>query len=66
MSTVPAARSARPLWSRRAVAAQVRAEVTMTLRRGESLLVTLGIPVGLLVFFSLVDVGFTDSVAKDP
>jgi ABC-2 type transport system permease protein len=28
----------------------------MTLRNGESLLLTLGIPVGLLVFFSLVDV----------
>ena len=28
----------------------------MTLRRGESLLLTLGIPVGLLIFFSLVDV----------
>ena len=40
----------------RALAAQVRAEVTMTLRRGESLLLTLGIPVLLLVFFSLVDV----------
>ena len=36
--------------------AQIRAEVLMTLRRGESLLLTLGIPVGLLVFFSLVDV----------
>jgi len=39
----------------------------MTLRRGESLLLTLGIPVGLLVFFSLVDVlpkpaGVEDSV----
>src|SRR5262249_59547104 len=30
--------------------------VTMTLRRGESVLLALGIPVGLLVFFSLVDV----------
>lgn len=36
--------------------AQLRAEVTMTLTRGESLLLTIGIPVGLLVFFSLVDV----------
>jgi ABC-2 type transport system permease protein len=39
----------------------------MTLRRGESLLLTLGIPVGLLVFFALVDVlpkpaGVQDSV----
>ena len=36
--------------------AQTRAEVGMTLRRGESVLLTLGIPVGLLVFFSVVDV----------
>jgi ABC-2 type transport system permease protein len=36
--------------------AQTRAELTMTLRRGESVLLTLGIPIGLLVFFSLVDV----------
>src|SRR2546427_2840749 len=40
----------------RAWRAQTRAEVTMTLRRGESVLLTIGIPVGLLVFFSLVDV----------
>ena len=38
------------------VTAQTAAEVRMTLRRGESLLLTLGIPVLLLVFFSLVDV----------
>lgn len=36
--------------------AQLGAEVRMTLTRGESLLLTIGIPVGLLVFFSLVDV----------
>lgn len=36
--------------------AQARVELLLTLRRGESLLVTLGIPVLLLVFFSLVDV----------
>lgn len=40
----------------RALSAQTRAELRMTLRRGESLLVTLGIPVMLLVFFSLVPV----------
>ena len=40
----------------RKVAAQARAEILMTLRRGESVLVALGIPVMLLVFFSLVDV----------
>lgn len=38
------------------VTAQTAAEVRMTLRRGESLLLTLGIPILLLVFFSLVDV----------
>jgi ABC-2 type transport system permease protein len=36
--------------------AQTQAELGMTLRRGESVLLTLGIPIGLLVFFSLVDV----------
>ena len=36
--------------------AQIRAEVTQVLRNGEQLLLTLGIPVLLLVFFSLVDV----------
>jgi ABC-2 type transport system permease protein len=40
----------------RALRAQTRAEVLLTLRRGESLLLALGIPVMLLVFFSLVDV----------
>jgi ABC-2 type transport system permease protein len=39
-----------------ALLAQSRAEVRMTLRRGESLLLTVGIPVGLLVFFSTVSV----------
>ena len=36
--------------------AQARAELVLTLRRGESILLTLGIPVLLLVFFSQVDV----------
>jgi ABC-2 type transport system permease protein len=36
----------------------------LSLRRGESLLLTLGIPVGLLVFFSVVDVLPID--AEDP
>ena len=40
----------------RALRAQARAETVMTLRRGESVLLALGIPVGLLVFFSVVDV----------
>ena len=33
--------------------AQTRAEIEMTLRRGETLLLTIGIPVLLLVFFSI-------------
>lgn len=36
--------------------AQTRTELALTLRRGESVLLTLGIPILLLVFFSLVDV----------
>jgi ABC-2 type transport system permease protein len=41
---------------RRALAAQTRTEITLTFRRGESVLLTLGIPVLLLVFLSLADV----------
>jgi ABC-2 type transport system permease protein len=40
----------------RPLLAQTRLELAVTLRNGESLLVTLGIPVGGLVFFSVVDV----------
>jgi ABC-2 type transport system permease protein len=40
----------------RAFAAQTRAEVAMTIRRGETLLLTIGIPVLLLIFFSLTRV----------
>ncbi|OHV24318.1 ABC transporter [Parafrankia soli] len=40
----------------RMLAAQTRLELTLTLRRGESVLLTLIIPIGLLVFFSAVDV----------
>jgi ABC-2 type transport system permease protein len=46
----------------RAFLAQLRTEVTLTLRNKESLLLTLGIPVGLLVFFSTVDVLPLDDV----
>lgn len=50
-----------------ALAAQTRTEVLLTLRRGESVLLTLGIPVLLLVFLSLADVlpvpdGYDDAV----
>lgn len=44
--------------------AQLRAEMQATMRNGEQLLLTLGIPVMLLVFFSLVDVLPTGT--KDP
>jgi ABC-2 type transport system permease protein len=53
----------------RAFWAQLRTEVTLTLRNKESLLLTLGIPVGLLVFFSTVDVLPLDTVlapGEDP
>jgi ABC-2 type transport system permease protein len=40
----------------RAVLAQAGMELRLLVRSGESFLVTLGIPLGILVFFSLVDV----------
>ncbi|MEZ5145361.1 MAG: ABC transporter permease [Acidimicrobiales bacterium] len=40
----------------RAFVAQLRTELTLSLRQGEQVLVSLGIPLLLLVFFSLVDV----------
>ena len=49
----------------RALVAQSKAELRMTLRRGESVLLALGIPVLLLGFFSVVDVlpvGVSDPV----
>jgi ABC-2 type transport system permease protein len=44
--------------NRRAVAAQARAETVLTLRRGESVLLTLGIPIVLLAFFTVI--GYPD------
>jgi ABC-2 type transport system permease protein len=49
----------------RAWAAQLRVELTLTARNGEALLLTLGIPVAVLVFFSLVDVLPIDGDAVD-
>lgn len=40
----------------RRVGAQTRMEILLTLRRGESLLVIAGIPIGILLFFTGVDV----------
>lgn len=53
----------------RALLAALRAEVVLTLRNGESLLLTIGIPVALLAFFSTVDVLPLDTVlgpGEDP
>jgi ABC-2 type transport system permease protein len=44
--------------------AQTRAEVRMTVRRGETLLLTVGIPVVLLVFFSLAHVTSTPTTHR--
>jgi ABC-2 type transport system permease protein len=44
--------------------AQTMAEVTMTLRRGETLLLTVGIPVILLIFFSSVRVTSTPTAHR--
>lgn len=46
--------------ARRAVTAQARAELALTLRRGESLIVSFAIPIGILIFFSKVDAITTD------
>ncbi len=46
--------------TRRAVAAQTRVELRLSLRRGESLLVSFLIPIGILVFFAEVDAVSTD------
>ncbi|MEO7000589.1 MAG: ABC transporter permease, partial [Ktedonobacterales bacterium] len=46
---------AAPFW--RMVLGQTRAELTMTLRRGESLLITLFIPVAVLIFFAALRIG---------
>ncbi len=50
----------------KALVAQTRTEIALTLRRGESLLLIVGLPLLLLAFFSIVDVlpstGFRDPV----
>ena len=48
----------------RAVLAQSRVELLLTVRRGESLVVSIAIPVGILVFFTKVDVAQTS--LRDP
>ena len=50
----------------RAFRAQARAEVLMTLRNAEALLLALGIPVLLLVFFSIVEVLPTPAEVAEP
>jgi ABC-2 type transport system permease protein len=49
----------------RRIFSQARMEIVLTLRRGESLLVTVGIPVGILAFFSIADVLPHDGRAVD-
>jgi ABC-2 type transport system permease protein len=44
---------------RAALVAQSRIELLLTIRRGESLVVTFGIPIGVLVFFAEVDAANT-------
>jgi ABC-2 type transport system permease protein len=48
----------------KAIRAQTRIEMLLTVRRGESLLVTLVIPLGILVFFSKVDA--VNTTYKEP
>lgn len=48
------------------VLAQTKVELVLTLRRGESVLLTFAIPVLLLAFFSLVDVLPTPAGTEDP
>jgi ABC-2 type transport system permease protein len=48
----------------KAIRAQTRVEMLLTVRRGESLLVTLVIPLGILVFFSSIDA--VNTSYKDP
>jgi ABC-2 type transport system permease protein len=50
----------------KALAAQTRVEVLLTLRRGESVLLTLVIPVMLLLFFSEVDILPLPARVHDP
>jgi ABC-2 type transport system permease protein len=50
----------------RAVGAQAKTELVLTLRRGESLIVTLAIPLGVLVFFSKIDTTITPAGYRDP
>jgi ABC-2 type transport system permease protein len=45
---------------RSAVVAQCRAETVLQLRRGENMIVTLAIPLGILLFFAKVDAVATD------
>jgi len=60
VTTPGAAPPGRALW------AQTRIELLLTLRRGESILLTFAIPVVLLAFFSLVDVLPTPQGTADP
>ncbi len=58
--SVPADHGRGTLMTRRALIAQARAETMLQLRRGENMMVTLAIPLGILVFFAKVDTIATD------
>ena len=49
---------------RQAVVAQSRAELVLQLRRGENLIVTLAVPLGILVFFAKVDTTIPSDFAQ--
>lgn len=50
----------------KAFLAQVRIEMVVALRQGEQLIVTIGIPLGILLFFSQVDILPTSSKVRTP
>lgn len=54
MTATPARRTAVSRWQR--IGAQARMELRLLLRNGENLLVTLGLPLAVLLFFTLVPV----------
>src|SRR5262249_50784866 len=58
-----AAHPPRPAMSSRALAAQSRVEVLLQLRRGENLIVTLAVPLGILVVFAKGDTSIPSDFA---
>lgn len=65
MSTAPIAQAPAAAPARRRLAAQTGMELRLLLRNGENLLVAIGIPIGILTFFSVVPVVDFDRPAVD-